>query len=241
MTIETLSTYVKAHERIVLAVVFVFALWLGIGKIQDTIAAHDKITASVSEQAAAVQAQVTKEQAAASAAEEAKYAALTTQVQQQNAQLIAANSQLAAALTKQQTVDKTLPPPALAQRIETLAALPPNSVTPTPGNSFSVTNDGAVQIAVTLEKTSTLSQELVNVSTEKSNDEKLLTESNALASNLKSQIDGLNLAITKNGAACEDDKKVLRDDVKKARRNGFKWGFALGLGIRDAIKIITGK
>lgn len=240
MTIAGVSNYVKTHERLVLACIAAVVLYFGIVKVESIIAAHDKAVATVSDAAAQAAAKESAASAAATAAEQTKHDALEAQMQQQNAALVAANTQLAAALSAQQKKDATLPPTQLAERIETLAALPPNAIQPTQSGGFALTNPGAVQIAVTLEKTNTLAQQLTDVSTEKSNDEKLLAEDKTLASNLKSQIEGLNISITKNDKACTDDKNLLKAEARKSKAKWFGFGYVAGLATRGAIKIFTG-
>jgi hypothetical protein len=238
--VQSVSKYVLAHERLILGCIAAVVLYFGVLKIESMVAAHDKAVATVSEAAAAAARIDAAQRAAVTAQEQAKRDALEAEMQRQNAALVAANVRLETALTKQQAVDKTLPPPALAQRIETLAALPPSSVTPAPGNTFSVTNDGAVGIAVTLEKTNTLAQQLTNVSTEKSNDEKIIAEDKVLASNLKSQIDGLNILNAKDAKACTDEKKTLKAEARKGKLKWFGAGYVAGLATRGVIAFLAG-
>jgi multidrug efflux pump subunit AcrA (membrane-fusion protein) len=233
--VARVSGYVKAHEILILAVFAVALIWGVSGKVQDVIAAHDNKNLILAQ----AQLDATKSNNAALAAQVAQQAAAVAAQQQETARLNAAleqaNAALVTALAKQQATDKTLPPTALAQRIETLAALPPQSVVPQPDNTFKVAQPAAVQIAVTLENVPALQGQLKNAQDEKANTDKLLASTQGQVTTLNTRVDGLTLQLKQADGVCEDKIKVVKDDAAKSKRHWFYFGFVTGFLARQAI------
>src|SRR5271170_7140267 len=112
----TISEYLKVHERLILAVITAGVLWFSLGKIEGVIARHDETTLKATTLLAANDATKNAALAAQAAVDKAAYAALAAKVDAENAALVNANASLAAALTRQQKVDATLPPTGLVAR-----------------------------------------------------------------------------------------------------------------------------
>jgi len=205
-----ISAYVVTHEKLLLAGLAALVLWYGIGKVEAVIKAHDQHNLAVAQATlaattahnAVLDAQAQRDTAAATAA--------TQVAAQANLRLAQSNNALAAALAKQQAADKTLPPPALAQRIETLAGAPAGSVTPGPGG-YTVTQDGAVQIAVALESVPTLIAQLKNTQDMARNTQTALDTRTMEATDLHSEVAGLKTQITQADTVCTDRLKVQHD------------------------------
>lgn len=229
------SAYVKTHEILIIALFSIGLIWFVSGKVQDVIAAHDAKNLTLGK--AALAAQVEKNTALAQqvAQQAAQFAAQQQETARLNASLEQANAALIGALAKQQTTDKQLPPTELAQRIETLAGLPAQSVVPQPNASFSVSQPAAVQIAVTLENVPALQGQLKNEQAVKNNVDKLLASSQGQVTTLNSRVDGLGLQLAAADKVCSEQIKVVKDDAAKAKRKWFLWGFVTGFLARQVI------
>jgi hypothetical protein len=245
------SNYVKAHE-VFLGVILALALVWGLsGKVQDVITAHDKRQYDAAQIARinqadnnARQAQVNAQIATENARLAAEYKTLAQQTQDQNTKLAQANVALSSSLRQQQAHDATLAPPALAQRIETLAALPSNSIAAASDNSFTVPNVAAVQIAQALEHVPILQQQVINLEAQSSNKDNLLSKQDTVVAALNKQVDGL--ATERDGLKREikaaDDAhkkeiKLVKDLANKGKRKWFVAGYIAGLATRGLVKI----
>lgn len=237
--VASVSHYVKAHEILLIAVLGVAAVWFVSGKVGDVIARHDQNTLVLAQ--ADLKAQAEKNAALAQqVAEQAKFvAAQKVETDRLNQSLEQANAALINALAQRQQIDRQLPPMELAQRIELLATLPPQSVVPQPDNSFKVGQPAAVELAVTLEKVPVLQKELDNAQQEKLNTGKLLAATETQVGTLNARVDGLNLQISKADTVCKDQVKVERDKAAKAKRRWFIIGFISGFLTRSAIPVPT--
>lgn len=221
------SAFVKHHEKLLAIVLAAGLIWSVAGKIQDAVAAHDQ-------KAYAAAASITAAQAEKNAAMATANAALAQQAQAQAAATAAANKQLEAsnaalrdALANQRAIDAQLSPPELAVRIETLAALPPNSVVPAPGG-YTVAQPAAVSIAQTLETVSTQAGEIVNLKSELGNDKKQITAQDALVLGLNNQITGLGLQIGDQTKQCKAEVAAVKAEGRKSKVKWFKAGVVVG-------------
>lgn len=239
-TAASISHYFKTHEILISIVGALILLWCLSGKVENVIAAHDQKNLTLAQ--ATLQAQVDKNTALAQqvAQQAAAVAAQQQETTRLNAALEQANATLVSALAKQQTTDKTLPPTALAQRIETLAALPPQSVVPQANQHFDLTPAGAVGIAVTLEQVPALQGQLKNTQDEKASTDKLLASTQGQVTTLNSQVDGLKLQLGDADKVCTDKIKVVKDDARKSKRRWFIIGYVAGFLSRQYIKTSTG-
>lgn len=239
MTIATISGYIKTHEKLLAVVLAVGLIWGVTGKVNDAIAAHDQRTLDADK--ATLQAQVEKNTAIAQANAQlaAQYQALAQQTAAANKQLEASNAALVTALSQRQATDATLAPSDLAARIESLTALPTNSVVST-SNGFSLTAPAAVSIAQHLESVPALTAQVTNLETEKANDEKQLSLQTDLVQGLNTQISGLKLTLGDATKVCSDQIAVVKADARKSKRRWFVAGFITGLAARGAIKIFGG-
>jgi uncharacterized protein YlxW (UPF0749 family) len=239
-TVASISHYFKTHEILISIVGAFILLWCISGKVQDVIAAHDQKNLTLAQ--ATLQAQVASNKVLA--AQVAQQAAAVAAQQQETARLNAAleqaNATLVSALAKQQATDKNLPPTALAQRIETLAGLPAQTIAPQPDSTFKVPQPAAVQIAVTLEQVPALQGQLKNVQAEKANTDKLLSSTQGQVTTLNSQVNGLNLQLVAADKVCSDKIAVVKDAARKSKRRWFVIGFVAGFLSRQYIKSSIG-
>jgi regulator of replication initiation timing len=237
MTIATISTYVKAHERLVLAGIAAVLLWFAVGHVESIIAAHDNANLTQAKVVAQSQADKTAALAAQVEQQSAQYQALATKLDAQNAALVAANTQLATALAQRQKTDATLPPSELANRWTVLVPQANPTVTP---SGLAVDTPGAVATVQQLEQVPVLSAQLGNERTQLESTQKLLGLSQNETTTLSSEVGSLRVQITDNAKVCDARVKVESDKVHKARRRWFVIGYVAGFLSRQYIKMATG-
>lgn len=239
-TIQHVSALFKQHEKLIAVVVAAALIWGVSGKVQDMIVAHDQKVYDA--RTATLQAQADKNAALAqqNATLASDYKAFAQQAQAANQQLEQANAKLTDALKTRQAVDSTLPPADLAARIEELSNLPANSITPQPGDTFSVAAPAAVAIAQDLESLPVLTDQLTNLQTEKSNVDKQLAKQGAVVTGLNQQVSGLQLQIVDGDKACKAQVSLEKAKAARSKRKWFVAGYISGLATRGIIKIFGG-
>lgn len=234
---ETYLKWIEAHERLLLVGVGGLVLWFALGRIDTMIANHDKANLAQVQAAALVQAH--KDEALASAAQQAaaQYQALADKVQAQNAELTQANVTLAAALTKQQKTDATLPPTELVARINTLVPAAQATVT---SSGVGLPQSGAVAVAQQLEEVPVLSSQVANETQIANSNSTLLASSQTEVSTLNAEIDGLKTKATLDAKVCTDQIAVVKAEARKSKRRWFLIGYIAGFASRQAIKTYFG-
>ncbi len=237
--LSKVSTYLKAHEKLI---IIVLCLAVGVhfySKIINAWAAHEQRVDIAGNAAAQTAVQVAQAQALANAKAAADYAALAAQLAASNKALIAGQATRNATTKTQQATDKTLPPSDLAARWTTLLRLNPPTVQPS-ATGFVITPDAAVATVVELENVPTLRADL--------------QDEQSVAANYSTQInsllglnDGLNKKIAddadvlaKQAKACTDDKNLLKAQARKSKFHWFLGGVVTGFLLRQAIRIPTG-
>ena len=252
--IGKIRSFLLDHERLLIVIVAAVIIYLGYVKITNIIAEHDNATlqqqklineAQAKANAAALEQQ--QKDDAIRLKDEAERQVEAQKLQQQNQALVQANTALAAALTKAQKQDASLPPTELAARWQQLVpAAPPASVSVTP-TGMAVNSAAAVATVQELEKVPTLTTELQNETKKEENTETMLASANQSIGFLNQsitdrdhRIDGLNLTIDGNKKQCEDEKKVMKDQFRKSKRKWFIIGYVAGFISRQAIKSYTG-
>lgn len=238
-TICWASAFVKHHEQLLIVTLAALLLWGITGRVQSIIAAHDQKVYDVDKTALQATAEKNAATAQANATLAAQYQQAVAQAAQANAALAQANVALTAALGKQKAVDAKLPPPQLAARIETVAALPPGSITAQP-DALSITLPAAISVAQMLEEVPVLHQQLDNTAAQKVTTEKLLAAQTIRVTGLNDQISGLQLAAVQSDKVCNDRVKVEKDKATKSKRRWFGVGYAAGLATRGVITWLLG-
>ena len=225
-------TFIKAHETILALVLATIVIFGVANRIQAIEAKHDDTNLKTAQTVSAAQAQKDAVFAAQVTADKIAFTALQTKIDAQNAALIQANATLAAALTKQQKVDASLPLPELANRWTALVPSAKPQATPTGVMLDSV---GATATVEQLEQVPVLTTELANEQT-------LVTNGNALAiaqtkqvTDLNSQVSGLQLKAVDDAKTCQEQIKVVKDEARKRE----KWigiiGAVLGYALRGKV------
>jgi hypothetical protein len=238
------ETWIKQHERLILAVIGGAILWLSIGKIDTLIINHDAANLQQAKVTAQVQADKNATLAAQAAQQAEQYKALAEQVAKQNAALENANVQLSLALSKQQKKDATLPPTELAQRWrELVPSYPehdPSPVVSLDTGAITVTPAGAIATVQELEKVPVLSSQLENSRTQIENGEKLLEGQHAVVLTLSDQVDGLKLQLVDDAKVCKAQVAEVKAQARKGKRTWFTIGYVAGIATRGAIKLLAG-
>jgi capsule polysaccharide export protein KpsE/RkpR len=229
----TISTYLKAHEKLIIFLIGFVFLYFVVARVQDTIAAHDK--ANLTSQQAVLQSQVEKNNALAVQVQNqaAQYQALAEKVQAQNSALEQANVALATALTKQQKTDASLDLPALALR---WGQLVPNSGLSVTNGQITSSDAGAHATVAQLELVPAQQQELATNQTEIKNDESLISASNASINTLNLRISGLNAQVIDQTKECTAQIAVVKAANHKANRRWFLIGLVSGFAAHLLVK-----
>ena len=237
MTIATISTYVKAHERLVLAGIAAVLLWFAVGHIEGIIARHDNANLQQAQVVAQAQADKTAAIAEQVAQQSAQYASLAAKVQQQNDALMQANVALSTALAKQQHSDATLPPSDLVARWNALVPQAKPTVTAT---GIAVDTPSAVATLQQLEIIPVQQQELTNTQKELENAQSLVTAEGQQMTTLNTEVGSLRTQLGDNQAVCQAQIKVVKAEARRSKRRWFAVGFVSGFVTRQWIKTSTG-
>ena len=235
--LHPISTYLKQHEKLVLAAIAGLVLWVGIGHIEGIIAAHDSNTLAQAKVVAQAQAEKTAAIAAQVAQQAAQYQALATKLDAQNAALVAANTQLATALAQRQKTDAGLPPSELANRWAVLVPQAKPTVTAT---GIAVDTPSAIATVQALEQVPVLTAQVANQSKELSNAQALVTAEGDQVKTLNTEVGSLNLQLADNQKVCDARVKVVTDAARKSKRRWLYAGMVLGFIGRQLIKSETG-
>lgn len=235
--ISAISVYVKAHEKLVLSLVAVAALWLAAGKVQGIIAQHDNANL---QQAILVDKQQAEQNTALAiqvSQQAANYKALSDKVNAQNDTLERANIALANALVSQQAKDKTMTPTELTQRWNVL--VPEAGVSVTNGQ-VAVPTEGARATLQQLELVPIQQKELVNVRQENVGLQSLLTASGQQVITLNGRVSGLELKAQDDAKVCSAQIAVVKAEARRSKRRWLYAGMVIGFLGRQAIKTYTG-
>ena len=231
------ESWLKTHERLVLAIIAGLVLWFAIGKIDKLIQNHDNANL----QQAKVVAQVQQEKNEALAAQVAQQAAdmskLQAQAQAQTAALEQERTVLLAALAQRQKTDASLPPSELVNRWYTLVPQAKPTVMP---NGVALDNAGAVATVQQLELVPVQQKELVEIQQEKLSLQGLLTASAGQVATLNTLVAGKDVLLADNAKVCDARVKVVQAEARRSKRRWFVVGYVAGFLSRQAIKTYLG-
>lgn len=202
-------TFVKAHEKLLVAALAGFLVFHISSKGIDAWVTREQLKANSAAQVVQVDTSVTD-------GLKAQIAQLQTTVETQNAALNAKISQTQTATKKQQQTDATLPLTDLGSRIALLAQLQPQEVTTTP-TQVTLSQPAAVSVAQQLELVPALQTEVASLNTIAAND-------NAIIGKQGDLITQLNKDVTDAKAQDVADVKQLKAQNKKSFLRGLKIG-----------------
>jgi hypothetical protein len=207
-------TFIKSHERILIIAVTGFLIFhIGDGALNAWIH-HDDTQAKIA-------ATTVKTDTTQTAALQVQVTTLQKQVAATNAALIAAIKARNTATQAQQTVDQTLPLPALATRWEELAQLQPADIKTTATNDLLVTESASRATVVLLEDVPTLQANLKSDQTIIDNDVLIISKQSDL-------ITQLNKDLVDEKASHIADVKLEQAKGKRSFWRGFKIGAVVG-------------
>jgi hypothetical protein len=235
--LHPISTYLKAHEHLLIVLVLVVLSWFALGKVQSVLAAHDNANLAQAKVTAAVQQEKNDALAKQIAQQAAEYKALADKVNAQNAALEQANVNLANALIKQQRTDASLPPSELANRWTVLVPQAKPVVTPT---GIAVDTPSAVATVQALEETPALRAQLSNERTQLENAQKLIVDEGTQIATLNTLVTGKDALLADDAKVCSAQVAVVKADARKSKRKWFIVGVVVGWVGRQLLKTETG-
>lgn len=220
-------SWIQKHERVVIvALVLLVGGFLGNKALNYDASLKDAKVAALT-QVVSQDKQNAAALALASATAQQQYQVVLDTVSKQNIALEASVAQMTAGLKAQQTADRALPLPAVAQRIEVLVPAAQGGITA--NTAGVVMNDAASHsVLMTLEEVPVLTDELKNETQVAANNQSALASANTVIVDKTNQIAGLNKSLTDQQAHEVAAVAAEKVKTKKAWRSGFKWGFGLG-------------
>jgi hypothetical protein len=230
------ESWLKVHERIILALIISLAMLLGSFKYLSVVADRDKQQANIAAQTLVVQHD--KDVALAQQAQQdaTSYKATVAALSQQNAQLVAASASRTIVLQQQQATDKTLPMPDLGNRWASLIDAQPGDLTATTAG-ITVDPAAAIGTVVALEQVPVLKQNLADAQTQVSNGQAELAKANTVITDQAQQIDGLGTELTDQKTADAKELTAEKASARKGKLKSFLYGVGVGLGGAVAILV----
>jgi hypothetical protein len=229
--VAEIISYMKHHEKLIGLSLLLIVGWFAYGKTVDYIERRDIRQSAVEIEKLRAQAEKNAELAAQNAKLAESYKALVTQVLAQNVALQQAIAARDTATKKQQTADRTLPPDALADRWQQLVpSMPLQSVVPT-ADGFAITASGAIETVVRLEEVPRLEGNLKDVQAQAENYKQQTEKADEVIAGLRTEIEGKQAEIIQAGKACDAKLTEAKATARKAKKNWFIRGLAVGAGI----------
>jgi uncharacterized protein YdbL (DUF1318 family) len=243
--VNKVSRFLLNHEKLIVLVLCLGAALYSYRGILGLLERHDQRVANAANAALQAQANQNKALADANAQAASQYQQLATQLAASNKALAEAQTARDTATKNQQAADRLLTPSELGNRWTNLLNIAPESVQVEPGgkgvpDALVITPEGAKETVVQLEEIPGLRADLKDEQTIAANQATQITSLAGLNTGLHNQIDGLDSEITKQTAACEADKKLLKAQARRGKLKWFAVGWVTGLATRGALKIFAG-
>jgi hypothetical protein len=214
IALSSYVTFLKAHEKLIIVALSGFLIFhIGDGALNAWIH-HDDTQAKIA-------ATTVKTDTTQTVALQTQVTTLQKQVAATNAALIAAINARNTATQAQQTIDQTLPLPALALRWEQLAQLQPADIKTTATNDLLITESASRATVVLLEDVPTLQANLKSDQTIIDNDVLIISKQSDL-------ITQLNKDLVDEKASHIADVKLEQAKGKRSFWRGFKIGAVVG-------------
>jgi hypothetical protein len=219
------------------AVLIIAATVWGTQKYFDHVAADDKLKASVAQQTLTQQTTVNQQLAETAKQALAQSQQIAAQVAVQNAQLLGAIATRNQQTVNQQQVDAALPPPELAARWVTLVPGTTDAdIKPTDAGYY-VSPQAAVQTTETLEKVPTLTQNVVDLTTQAANKDREITSDLSVIATQTGQVAGLQEQIKDGNVLCKAEVASVKAAARKSRLKWLGAGYVLGWVSAVALKV----
>ena len=224
---QEVKTWLQKHERLLIVFMILAVIAFGYNKYINYAAVRDHDAAQVSAQVlaqkeaqvAVLSNQVSQDKVAYAQAQ----ATATAAIQSANTAI----AQLKVALAQQKQADKTMPLPDLAQRWTGLVGLQPNDILAVPGG-VQVTESGSRATVQALDEGVEVKKELDNEKQIVYSDNNTITACNKALSDNTALISGMKAEEVAVNNKCEADKKELKDEARKAKKNWFLRGAGIG-------------
>src|SRR5271157_409320 len=226
--IGKIRSFLLDHEKLLIVVIAAVLIFAGYVKVTNIIAAHDAANLKQAQVVADAQKAANVQLAQQVQQDATALKELNDKVTAQNQQLVNANTALATALSQRQKTDASLPVPALVDRWAQLVPGTNFSGAITSGNNVSVSPSNALATVQQLEKVPVLTEQLKNETTQKENDDQVITQQGKSIFDLNGQVTGLNKQIVDNDKVCQAAIKVEKDNARKGKRKWFIIGYIAG-------------
>ena len=220
---STTQTWLQKHERLILVILGLVLLYFVVDKSLGIVSNYESHKATEALAVTATQkAQADAELAQAKSMLIDYQNALATS-QEQNAKLVTAIATRDKVTVVQQQTDAKLQPSQLATR---WAGLVNDTGVTATATGYDVTDSAALATVQTLELEPTLKQDLADETTKSANLQIDVDKANALISQGKIAVNGLQLQITDQDKSCTAQITATKAAAKKSN---FKW-FGIGFG-----------
>lgn len=225
----TISTYLKAHERLIIVILVLAVGAWGFNHWLNSSAQAAKAKEAVAEQQLDVQKKENDNLAQQASQAAANYQATLELVTKQNSVLAAAVASRQTILEVKQTKDQSLPLPDLAKRWQSLAGIGDGL---TASASGIIADESAARLTVTtLEKVPVLESNLQDETAIAQNNSKALDKQAQVVVDLNNQITGLNKQATDQGKASQAEIASVKASSRVSKRNWFLKGAAVGAAV----------
>lgn len=220
-------TWLQKHATLVMVVCGLAVLLVLGNKYLNVSAENNKINAAVLQQKLDAQIEANAKQAELVKQTQDQYIALTEQLTRQNQALVTAMSRREVDLKNQQQNNMTASLPDLAKRWQGLANLDASDLKVTT-NGVEVSDLGSRKTVNELERIGPLEADKKDQQQIIGNKDQQLGKANSLIAELGIQVNGLNSQITDQKNVCEAEKKSIKAEAIKGKRNWFLGGLATG-------------
>jgi uncharacterized membrane-anchored protein YhcB (DUF1043 family) len=223
-TVETtVTSWLKLHERLIIAVLLIGAGIFGFQKYADIRATDASAKVQTAQAQLVAQQAAVAQQSAQVQQTTAQYQSLVAQLSQQNAQLSTSIAQRNQALTVQQTTDKVMPLPQLATRWAADADFDASTLQ-TNGATLIVPQEVVADTVEKMDSIPVLQANLNDVQSELTNTKTELTSANTLIGQQKQDIAGIQ---QQNIDQVKADNAEIANVKAQARKSRMKW-FGVG-------------
>ena len=214
ITLSSYVTFIRAHEKLIIVALSGFLIFHIGDKAFDAWIHHDDVNAKIA-------ASTVKTDNTQTVALQTQVTTLQKQVAATNAALIVAIKARNTQTQAQQTIDQTLPLPALAARWETLAQLQPSDIKTTSTSDLLISESASRATVQLLEDVPTLQANLKA-------DQAIIDNDVLIMSKQSDLIVQLNKDLTDEKTSHVADVKLEQAKGKRSFWRGFKIGAVVG-------------
>lgn len=214
ISLSSYTTFLKAHEKLIIVALSGFLIFHIGDKAFDAWIHHDDVNAKIA-------ASTVKTDNTQTVALQTQVTTLQKQVAATNAALIVAIKARNTQTQAQQTIDQTLPLPALAARWETLAQLQPSDIKTTSTSDLLISESASRATVQLLEDVPTLQANLKA-------DQAIIDNDVLIMSKQSDLIVQLNKDLTDEKTSHVADVKLEQAKGKRSFWRGFKIGAVVG-------------